>query len=140
MFACSAGFKVDEACKDFEKDQDDYNVILIKTLADRLAEAFAEKLHEDVRREYWGYAEAERENPFTFEDILNVKYEGIRPAPGYPTQPDHTEKTTMWQLMNVEESTGIKLTESLAMWPAASVSGLYFQRGQYFSLGEICKD
>lgn len=100
--------------------QDDYSYIMAEALADRLAEAVAEKLHEDVRKEMWGYAPDECMSP---DDMLKVKYQGIRPAPGYPSQPDHTEKTTMWELMKVKEEIDCELTDSLAMLPAASVSG-----------------
>lgn len=100
--------------------QDDYSYIMAEALADRLAEAVAEKLHEDVRKDMWGYAPDESLSP---DDMLKVKYQGIRPAPGYPSQPDHTEKTTMWELMNVKDEVDIELTDSLAMLPAASVSG-----------------
>lgn len=108
-------------------------------LADRLAEAFAEKLHHDVRRKAWGYAP---EESLSVEEMLHVKYQGIRPAPGYPSQPDHTEKKTLWSLLKVQDAAGIELTESLAMLPAASVSGLYFGRkeAKYFSLGSVAKD
>ena len=113
--------------------------MLVQTLTDRLAEAFAEKMHADVRKEHWGYA---KEEALESADLLNVKYQGIRPAPGYPSQPDHSEKHLLWKLAEVEQKTGIKLTESLAMWPASSVSGLYFGNkcSQYFSVGEIAKD
>jgi len=139
FFACSAGFKQEEICKEFEKDSDDYNIMMVKTLADRLAEAFAEQLHADVRRIHWGYAPDEA---LDAQSILDVKYQGIRPAPGYPSQPDHTEKRTMWDLMKVKEETGIDLTESLAMFPASSVSGLYFanSNSHYFAVDEIAKD
>ncbi len=139
MFAVSAGFRQEEACAEFTKDHDDYNVMMIKTLSDRLAEAFAEQLHEVVRKTLWGYSPDENLSP---ADILNVKYQGIRPAAGYPSQPDHTEKTIMWNLMKVKETTGIELTESLAMNPASSVSGLYFgnAHSHYFAVEEICKD
>jgi 5-methyltetrahydrofolate--homocysteine methyltransferase len=139
MFACSAGFKMEEICAQFEKDHDDYSVIMLKTLADRLAEAFSEQLHVEVRKTLWGYSPQENLN---HADILNVKYQGIRPAPGYPSQPDHTEKLSMWDLMRVKETTGIVLTESLAMNPASSVSGLYFANphSHYFAVEEICKD
>ena len=112
---------------------------MLKTLSDRLAEAFAEHLHVEVRTKLWGYSPEEHLSP---EEILNVKYQGIRPAPGYPSQPDHTEKVTMWDLMKVKETTGIELTESLAMNPASSVSGLYFANphAHYFAVEEICKD
>lgn len=112
---------------------------MVRALADRLSEALAEKLHLDVRKTYWGYAPDEQLNA---QDLLKVAYEGIRPAAGYPTQPDHTEKLTMWKLMSIAEQTGIKLTESLAMIPAASVSGLYFAhpKSTYFSVGKIQQD
>lgn len=137
-FACAAGFGVDEMCEELRADNDDYSVIMIKALADRLAEAFAEKLHHDVRREYWGYAPDE---PMDVEAMLQVKYQGIRPAPGYPSQPDHTEKETMWRAFDIHEKTEIELTESLAMLPAASVSGIYFAspHAKYFAVGKIDK-
>jgi len=138
-FACSAGFGLEELCKHFAADNDDYHSILAKAIADRLAEALAEHLHQKVRRTIWGFDKEEELSP---QDCLDVKYKGIRPAPGYPTQPDHTEKATIWKLMQVKEKTGIELTESLAMHPAASVSGLYFAspKASYFSLGKICED
>lgn len=138
-FAVTAGFGCDEICRQYEEQMDDYNVIMFKALADRLAEAFAEELHERVRVELWGYDRAEA---LASEDLLKIKYTGIRPAPGYPVQPDHTEKATMWNLMKVEEKTGIELSESLAMLPAASVSGLYFAHPQsnYFAVGKIPRD
>ena len=120
-------------------EQDDYRAILLSALADRLAEAFAERLHEMVRREYWGYAPDERlEN----DDLVHERYQGIRPAPGYPACPDHTEKATLASLLNREESTGITLTESFAMWPGASVSGWYFWRpdARYFGVGRVGRD
>jgi 5-methyltetrahydrofolate--homocysteine methyltransferase len=112
---------------------------MTKALADRLAEAFAEKLHEDVRKGLWGYSKGE---VLEKGDLLKIKYDGIRPAPGYPSQPDHTEKSTMWSLMNIEEQTGLKLTEGLAMYPGAAVSGLYFAHpeSKYFAVGKIGKD
>jgi len=139
LFAVSAGFRQEEICAQFEKDHDDYSIIMLKTLADRLAEAFSEQLHVEVRKSLWGYSPEEN---LSHADILNVKYQGIRPAPGYPSQPDHTEKRTMWDLMRVKEETGIELTESLAMNPASSVSGLYFANphAYYFAVEEICKD
>jgi 5-methyltetrahydrofolate--homocysteine methyltransferase len=139
MFAVSTGFGCQELCDKYKADNDDYNVILLEAIADRLAEAFAEELHERVRKEIWGYAANESMDP---SDMHKIKYQGIRPAPGYPTQPDHTEKLTMWDLMNVEKLTGIKLTESLAMYPPASVSGLYFAHpdSSYFAVGKINKD
>jgi len=138
-FAVTAGFGCDEICKRFEEDMDDYSSIMFKALADRLAEAFAEELHERVRQELWGY---DRSEQLGAEDLHKVRYAGIRPAPGYPVQPDHTEKKTMWELLEVEEKTGIQLSESLAMLPAASVSGIYFANPQsnYFSLGKITRD
>jgi len=139
MFAVSVGFGCNELCAAFEADSDDYNVIMTKALADRLAEAFAEWLHENVRTELWGYCAKES---LTAADLHRIKYEGIRPAPGYPSQPDHTEKLTMWRLLQAEPRTGIRLTDSLAMDPAASVSGLYFAhpKSTYFSVGKIDKD
>ncbi|KAI1315259.1 hypothetical protein EDD11_001040 [Mortierella claussenii] len=137
MFAVSAGFGCDELCEEFKKNHDDYGSIMAKSLADRLAEAFAEKLHEDIRREHWGYAPDEA---MDVTDMLSIKYQGIRPAPGYPSQPDHTEKKTMWQLGDIEAQTGINLTESLAMEPGASVSAIVFGRGQYFAVGKIGED
>ena len=138
-FAVSAGFGIDEHVKRFEQDHDDYNSIMLKALADRLAEAFAERLHERVRKEFWGYIKDEN---FSNEDLIAEKYQGIRPAPGYPACPDHTEKKTLWQLLEVEKNTGIVLTESLAMMPAASVSGFYFAHpdSRYFGVGKIDKD
>lgn len=139
MFAVTAGFGVDELCANFQKDLDDYSIILVKAIGDRLAEAFAEELHERVRKELWGYASEEY---LQANDLHRLRYQGIRPAPGYPTQPDHQEKLTMWDIMKVEEQTGITLTEALAMIPAASVSGLYFAnpKSHYFSVGKIEKD
>merc|ERR1712186_281172 len=112
---------------------------MAEALADRLAEAFAEVMHVMVRKEFWGYAPDEN---LTTEELIKVRYDGIRPAPGYPSQPDHTEKTTMWELMNVKEEIGVELTDSMAMLPAASVSGLYFAhpKSQYFAVGQITKD
>jgi 5-methyltetrahydrofolate--homocysteine methyltransferase len=138
-FAVSAGFGIDEHVKAFEKDHDDYNSIMLKALADRLAEAFAERLHERVRKEFWGYIKDEQLNN---EDLVAEKYQGIRPAPGYPACPDHTEKRTLWHLLDVEKNSGIVLTESLAMFPAASVSGWYFAHpeSKYFGVGKINKD
>lgn len=138
-FAVSAGFGVDDLCKKYEDKFDDYSSIMAKALADRLAEAFAEELHERVRKEFWGY---DRDEKLDANDLHKIRYEGIRPAPGYPSQPDHTEKLTMWNLMNIKEETGIELTESLAMHPAASVSGLYFAHPKsfYFAVGKMTKD
>ena len=139
FFACSAGFNQDQVCQKYVDDGDDYNNMMVKTLTDRLAEALAEKLHEDVRKDFWGYCPDEN---LSVADMLNVKYQGIRPAPGYPSQPDHTEKSTMWKMMNVFEDSGIELTESLAMNPASSVCGQYFAHphSHYFAVDEICKD
>ena len=138
-FCVSTGFGTQELAKQFEEAHDDYNAIMIKALADRLAEAFAEYLHKEVRTNYWSYASNEN---LTNEELIKETYKGIRPAPGYPACPDHLEKKTIWQLLNVYESIGVKLTESLAMWPAASVSGYYFgnQEARYFGLGKITED
>jgi 5-methyltetrahydrofolate--homocysteine methyltransferase len=138
-FAVTTGIGCDELVAEFEKDHDDYNSIMAKALADRLAEAFAEKMHELVRREYWGYAKDEQ---LGTEDLIKEQYQGIRPAPGYPACPDHTEKTTLFDLLKAEDNAQMHLTESLAMTPAASVSGFYFAHPQsrYFGLGKISKD
>ncbi|MEZ4799383.1 MAG: methionine synthase [Flavobacteriales bacterium] len=138
-FAVSAGFGLETFIAPFEAKKDDYNIILAKALADRLAEAAAEYLHKEVRTNYWGYATSEA---LSNDELIAEEYQGIRPAPGYPACPDHLEKNTIWQLMNVEENTGIKLTSSLAMYPAASVSGYYFAHPQskYFGLGKITKE
>jgi 5-methyltetrahydrofolate--homocysteine methyltransferase len=137
-FAVSAGFGAAELCEKFERDHDDYNSIMTKALADRLAEAFAEYLHQRARKE-WGYGQGET---LSSEDLIREKYRGIRPAAGYPACPDHTEKWTLWKLLDVERTTGIKLTESCAMWPGASVSGLYFAHpeSKYFAVGKIDRD
>jgi len=139
FFACSAGFGQDEVCKKFVENNDDYNSMMVKTLTDRLAEAMSEQLHQEVRRDLWGYS---KEEELSVAQCINVQYQGIRPAPGYPSQPDHTEKTVMWNLMDIEAQTGISLTESLAMNPASSVSGVYFANpnAHYFSVDEICRD
>ncbi|RNA18912.1 methionine synthase isoform X3 [Brachionus plicatilis] len=130
---------VDDICKEYEASFDDYNIIMTKALADRLAEAFAEELHQRVRKEFWGYNSAEN---LSSEDMHKIKYPGIRPAPGYPSQPDHTEKLTMWELLDAEKLCDIKLTESLAMTPAASVSGLYFAnpKSLYFQVGKCTEE
>ncbi len=135
-FCVSTGFGTAELAAEFEKDHDDYNSIMIKALADRLAEAFAEYLHKKVRTEYWGYASDEK---LSTDELIKESYKGIRPAPGYPACPDHTEKLTLWELLKVKENIGVKLTESLAMWPAASVSGYYFgnENAKYFGVGKI---
>jgi 5-methyltetrahydrofolate--homocysteine methyltransferase len=134
-----ACFGAEEAAAKYEAELDDYSKILVLALADRLVEAFAEALHLKIRRELWGYA---KDESLDEQDLLKIKYQGVRPAPGYPSQPDHTEKTTMWNLLRVEEQTGIQLTEQLSMVPAASVSALVFghPESEYFSVGQICKD
>jgi 5-methyltetrahydrofolate--homocysteine methyltransferase len=138
-FAVTTGLGIERIVEQFEKEHDDYNSIMIKALADRLAEAFAEHLHELVRKKYWGYVPDEN---LTNEDLIKESYRGIRPAPGYPAQPDHTEKLTIFNLLHVEKNIGITLTESLAMHPAASVCGLYFAHpeAKYFNVGKIGKD
>ena len=138
-FCVTAGFGTRELAEAYEQDMDDYSAIMIKALSDRLAEAFAEYLHEVVRTEYWGYTAKE---DFTNEELIREKYRGIRPAPGYPACPDHLEKLTLWEVLDVKESVGVTLTENLAMWPAASVSGYYFAHpeARYFGLGKIQSD
>jgi 5-methyltetrahydrofolate--homocysteine methyltransferase len=138
-FAVTTGIGCDELVAQFEKDHDDYNSIMAKALADRLAEAFAEKMHELVRKDYWGYARTEELGP---DELIKEEYQGIRPAPGYPACPDHTEKTTLFEILKAEDNVKMHLTESLAMTPAASVSGFYFAHPQarYFGLGKISKD
>jgi 5-methyltetrahydrofolate--homocysteine methyltransferase len=137
-FAVTSGIGLKEVCDRYRADNDDYNAIMAEAVADRLAEAFAECLHKQVRDE-WGYGLDEN---LTNEEIIQEKYRGIRPAPGYPACPDHTEKGTIWRLLNVQDSTGILITESFAMWPGSSVSGLYFAHpeSRYFSLGKIDRD
>ena len=134
-FAVTTGIDIERKLKEFEANHDDYNSILLKSLADRLAEAFAEKLHELIRTDFWGYSNEK----LSSEDLIKEKYQGIRPAPGYPACPDHTQKETIFELLNVETNTGISLTESLAMYPAASVSGYYLSHpeSKYFGLGQI---
>ena len=138
-FCVSTGFGTAELAKAYEDDNDDYNAIMVKALADRLAEAFAEYLHREVRVNAWGYAPNEL---FDNEALIKEAYKGIRPAPGYPACPDHLEKNTIWELLQVRERIGVTLTESLAMWPAASVSGYYFAhpKAQYFGVGKITED
>lgn len=138
-FCVSTGFGTAELASQYEAGLDDYSSIMIKALADRLAEAFAEYLHKEVRTKHWGYAANE---DLSNEDLINESYKGIRPAPGYPACPDHLEKLTIWELLKVEAHIGVKLTESLAMWPAASVSGYYFgnPEARYFGLGKIKED
>ncbi len=139
FFAVTAGLGLERLVQEFEAAHDDYSAILAKALADRLAEAFAERLHERVRREFWGYAAEER---LSNEELVHEKYQGIRPAPGYPACPDHTEKPLIFRLLDAERRAGVRLTESFAMLPAASVSGYYFWNpaAQYFGLGRIGKD
>ena len=136
---CTTIFGAHELTEIYKKQEDDYNAIMAQALADRLAEAFAEYLHYKVRTSHWGYVSNEN---LTNEELIEENYKGIRPAPGYPACPDHLEKETIWELLEVEEKIGVKLTESLAMWPAASVSGYYFanQEAKYFGLGKITKD
>ncbi|HEY3486612.1 MAG TPA: vitamin B12 dependent-methionine synthase activation domain-containing protein, partial [Gammaproteobacteria bacterium] len=138
-FAVTTGIGIEEHVHRFERQHDDYNAILLKALADRLAEAFAERLHERVRKEFWAYAADEN---LDNEELIAEKYRGIRPAPGYPACPDHTEKALLWQLLQPERNIGIMLTENFAMWPAASVSGWYFSHpaARYFGTGKIGKD
>jgi 5-methyltetrahydrofolate--homocysteine methyltransferase len=138
-FCVCTGFGTDELSEEYEKANDDYNAIMVKALADRFAEAYAEFLHKKVRTEYWGYANQES---LSNEDLIAEKYKGIRPAPGYPACPDHLEKKTIWDLLKVEENTGVFLTESLAMFPTAAVSGYYFgsPHAKYFGLGKITED
>jgi 5-methyltetrahydrofolate--homocysteine methyltransferase len=136
-FAVTTGIGIETKLEEFEKDHDDYSSIMLKALADRLAEAFAEYLHLRVRKDYWGYSE-EDHSP---EQLINESYQGIRPAPGYPACPDHTEKEKLFELLNVTEHTSISLTESYAMYPASAVSGWYFSHpdAQYFNVGKIDK-
>ncbi|MBO2010616.1 methionine synthase [Hymenobacter negativus] len=138
-FAVTAGIGIEKLIEQYEADHDDYSSIMVKALADRLAEAFAERLHERVRREFWGYAPDEH---LTGDDLIQEKYRGVRPAPGYPGCPDHTEKITLFQLLDAEGKTGITLTENLAMYPASSVSGMYYAHpdARYFGLGKIGVD
>lgn len=139
VFALSTGFGIEEKIFEFEKQHDDYSAIMLKALADRLAEAFAELMHKRVRTEFWGYAKDEN---LSADELIKETYQGIRPAPGYPAQPDHTEKITLWKLLDVEKNTGITLTESLAMYPTAAVSGLYFSHpeSQYLGIGKITRE
>jgi 5-methyltetrahydrofolate--homocysteine methyltransferase len=138
-FAVTAGRGIGEKISEFKAALDDYSAILLESLADRLAEAFAERLHERVRTEFWAYQpDEELDN----EALIKERYLGIRPAPGYPACPEHTEKRTLWDLLDVEANAGIELTESMAMWPGASVSGWYFShpQSQYFVVGQIGRD
>jgi len=138
-FAVTTGIGVDELVAEFEANHDDYNSIMAKALADRLAEAFAERMHERVRKEYWGYAKDEN---LSNQELIKEEYAGIRPAPGYPACPEHTEKGTLFALLDAENRIGLRLTESYAMYPTAAVSGFYFAHpdSRYFGLGKITKD
>jgi 5-methyltetrahydrofolate--homocysteine methyltransferase len=138
FFTVTAGVGIEPHLERFEAQHDDYNSILLKALADRLAEAFAEKLHQLVRTNYWGYAQ---EDQLSVEDLIIEKYQGIRPAPGYPACPDHTEKEKLFKLLN-NDKIGVELTESYAMYPASSVSGFYFAHSEsrYFGVGQVNKD
>jgi 5-methyltetrahydrofolate--homocysteine methyltransferase len=138
-FAVTTGLGIDARVAEFEKQNDDYSAIMLKALADRLAEAFAEHLHLRVRREFWGYA---AEEGLTNTDLIAEKYRGIRPAPGYPACPEHTEKGALFDLLQAPLNSGITLTESFAMLPTAAVSGFYFShpQSQYFAIGKIDKD
>ncbi len=137
-FAVTAGIGIETLLEKYERDHDDYSSIMVKSIADRLAEAFAERMHERVRKEFWPYATGEI---LSSEELIKEKYQGIRPAPGYPACPDHTEKGTLFELLDAGKI-GIELTESYAMYPASSVSGFYFGHPQstYFGLGKINKD
>jgi 5-methyltetrahydrofolate--homocysteine methyltransferase len=138
-FAVTAGIGIDEHVARFEAAHDDYSSIMLKALADRLAEALAERMHERVRRDLWGYAPHEH---LDGAGLISEQYQGIRPAPGYPACPEHTEKATLWQLLDPERNAGIRLTESFAMFPTAAVSGFYFSHSQahYFGVGQIDRD
>jgi len=138
-FVVTAGVEEDEISKRFARANDDYSSILVKALADRFAEALAEYLHARTRREFWGYAPDEALAP---QELLAETYLGIRPAPGYPAQPDHTEKATLFRLLEAESRVGVSLTESFAMWPSSSVSGLYFSHPEahYFGVAKVERD
>ena len=135
----TAGLGIEEHVARFEADHDDYNAILLKALADRLAEALAERMHQRVRRELWGYVPDET---LGNDALIDESYVGIRPAPGYPACPDHTEKATLFRMLDAERNAGVRLTESFAMYPAASVSGYYFShpRSQYFVVGRLSRE
>ena len=138
-FAVSTGKGIEEMCLEYENNNDDYSSIMLKAIADRLAEALAEYMHERVRKEFWGYAKDEN---LTNEELIKEKYIGIRPAPGYPACPDHSEKVKLFSLLNSENIVDISLTENFAMYPAASVSGWYFSHpdSKYFGVGKIGQD
>ena len=139
IFAVTVGIGIEKKINEFEADNDDYSAIILKALADRLAEAFAELIHLRVRKEFWGYAHDEN---FSNDELIRERYRGIRPAPGYPACPDHTGKKVIWDILKVEENTGISLTENFAMLPTAAVSGFYFSHpnSKYFSIGKINRD
>jgi len=139
FLVASAGFGLEALMEKYRADQDDYKMIMAEALADRLAEGFTELMHVKMRTELWGYSPDEN---LSTEDLIKVRYSGIRPAPGYPSQPDHSEKAAMWDLMNVKDEIGVELTESMAMLPAASVSATVFShpKAEYFAVGQICKD
>ncbi|MCK5813549.1 MAG: methionine synthase, partial [Cocleimonas sp.] len=138
-FAVSAGFGIEDRVKQFQKEHDDYNAILLEALADRFAEALAEKMHELTRKHLWGYS---AEETLSNNEIIKEKYQGIRPAPGYPACPEHTEKGTIWELLDPENRIGLNITESYAMWPAAAVSGWYFAHpnSRFFGTGKVQRD
>jgi 5-methyltetrahydrofolate--homocysteine methyltransferase len=138
-FAVTAGIGIDEHVRRFEADHDDYSSIILKALADRLAEALAEYMHERVRKDFWAYDKSE---DFCNVDLIAEKYRGIRPAPGYPACPDHTEKAKLWELLDVEAAIDLRLTESFAMFPTAAVSGFYFSHpdARYFAVGQLSRD
>jgi 5-methyltetrahydrofolate--homocysteine methyltransferase len=138
-FAVTAGVGLEKKVAAFERDHDDYSSILVKALADRLAESFAERMHQRVRKEFWGYASDET---LSNQELIAEQYRGIRPAPGYPACPDHTEKALLWKLIDPEHNAAITLTDSFAMLPAASVSGFYFAHptAEYFGVGKVERD
>jgi 5-methyltetrahydrofolate--homocysteine methyltransferase len=138
-FVVTAGTREEKFAERFAKANDDYQSIMVKALADRIAEAFAERMHERVRREFWAYAPEER---LSNEELIAESYRGIRPAPGYPAQPDHTEKATLFRLLEAERRIGVSLTESYAMWPGASVCGLYLAHPEahYFGVAKVERD
>jgi len=138
-FVVTAGHEEIAIAQEFEAANDDYSSILVKALADRIAEALAERTHADVRRRLWGYAPDE---PFAPQELIGEPYRGIRPAPGYPSQPDHSEKVTIFELLDAEARVGVALTESYSMWPGSSVSGLYFAHpeAKYFAVGRVQRD
>jgi 5-methyltetrahydrofolate--homocysteine methyltransferase len=138
-FAVTAGIGEEPHIKAFEAAKDDYSAILLRALSDRLAEAFAERMHEKVRTDYWGYAADEK---LSNDELIKEAYQGIRPAPGYPAQPEHSEKATLFKLLDAEAKIGVKLTESYAMWPGSSVSGFYYAHpeSRYFGVGKIERD